>query len=92
MKILKHGNLIPRLFTCKKCGCVFVADMKEYSIAASGDNFFVTCPECKIEFDMRAPIYTEKENDPNVIIDKTCTGYDDWAHSQYCEWMKGFGI
>lgn len=60
MIIIKHGNLRPRLFNCKRCFCEFVADMKEYQTAASGDNFFVICPECKIRFDQYAPLYEEE--------------------------------
>lgn len=65
MKIIEHGNLMPRLFTCKCCGCKFVADMKEYQIAINESAFFVSCPECsnkhmKIE-EQYAPLYDQKE-------------------------------
>ena len=59
MQIIKHGNLKPRHFVCKYCGCEFVADMREYKTAANGDNFFVDCPECDMRFDQRAPLYKE---------------------------------
>lgn len=92
MKILKHGNMMRRRFTCKYCGCEFVADRSEYNIAVSGDNFFVTCPDCNGKFDMHAPLYKE-ESDPFVIIDRTeSTEYDDWSHSMYCEWMQRQGM
>lgn len=93
MKILKHGKKLSRLFTCKYCGCVFVADLNEYGVAASGDNFFVVCPDCKNEFDMHAPLYTEKEDEKFIIIDKTeSTDYDNWTHSMYCDWMQRQGM
>lgn len=92
MKILKHGDMMKRRFTCKFCGCVFVADRSEYSTAASGNNFFVRCPECGVNFDMHAPLYKE-ESDPFVIIDRTeSTEYDDWTHSMYCDWLQRQGI
>lgn len=82
MKILKSGDRRPRRFTCRYCGCVFVA--------ASGDNFFVQCPECNSDFDMKAPLYTDELG---VIIDKTkSTDYDDWTHSMYCDWMQRQGM
>ena len=44
MKILKHGNLRPRKFTCRYCGCEFVANIKEYTMF---DNWiYMNCPEC----------------------------------------------
>ena len=49
MKILKHGDLKPRRFTCKNCGCEFVADMSEYEVAYCDHEkcYCVDCPECK---------------------------------------------
>lgn len=85
MKILKHGNKMQRKFTCKFCGCVFVADRSEYTVAASLDNFYTTCPDCKAAFDMHAPLYTE-ESDPFVITEPT--DFDAWTHSMYCDWME----
>jgi transcription elongation factor Elf1 len=85
MKILKHGNLLPRRFICKYCGCVFVADLSEYNIAVSGDNFFVICPDCNTKFDMHAPLYIEK-NESDVIIDETIhPDRDDWFHIMHCD-------
>ena len=44
MKILKHGDLKPRKFTCHECDCEFVANIKEYKII---DRWIYTyCPEC----------------------------------------------
>ena len=60
MKILKHGNLMPRYFICKRCGCKFVANIGEYTAAVSGDNFFVCCPDCGLRFDQHAPLYKEE--------------------------------
>lgn len=47
MKILKHGDLKPRHFTCDRCGCEFVADLSEYW-ACSADTILVSCPECGV--------------------------------------------
>lgn len=49
MKILKHGNLKQRKFTCAICGCEFVVDMREYqTVAANGIALWhlADCPEC----------------------------------------------
>ena len=62
MKIIKHGFLAPRYFRCNRCYCEFVATIREYKIAASGDNFFVMCPECQTAFDQHAPLYEEEES------------------------------
>lgn len=87
MKILKHGDKMPRKFTCKFCGCVFVADRSEYTVAASLDNFYTTCPDCNAKFDMHAPLY--KDDDQFVIIDKKeSTDLDDLGYSLYCNWMQ----
>lgn len=50
MKILKHGNLKPRKFICKDCGCEFVANISEYSSypnSATGFWLYSDCPECE---------------------------------------------
>lgn len=87
MKILKHGDMMLRKFTCKFCGCVFVADRSEYQIAASLDNFYVRCPDCGSMFCGHASLY--KDDDQSVIIDKEeSTAFDDWAHSMYCNWLS----
>lgn len=92
MKIIKHGNMMPRRFTCRFCGCIFVADRSEYSTAASGDNFYVNCPDCNVKFDMKAPLYKE-EFDELVIVDRTeRTDYDDWTHSMYHNWIQEQGV
>ena len=54
VKIIKHGEsakLIPDItFSCKKCGCVFVAEFGEYNINYScflGTTYYEAhCPEC----------------------------------------------
>jgi len=49
MKILKHGSLKPRKFTCFNCGCEFVADTTEYWTARFEDSVMFwksDCPEC----------------------------------------------
>jgi hypothetical protein len=50
VKILKHGNLKPRKFICKDCGCEFVANISEYSSypnSATGFWLYSDCPECE---------------------------------------------
>ena len=47
MKILKHGDLQPRKFTCTSCGCEFVADKSEYGYEAYTHNYSVYCPDCR---------------------------------------------
>ena len=59
MQVLKHGYLNPRYFVCPRCCCEFVADMSEYESSASGENYFVRCPDCDHEFDQHAPLYKE---------------------------------
>ena len=71
MKILKHGDLKPRKFTCTKCGCEFVADITEYNKTTytfshgGWDEFEIDCPICKhknIKKDNDAPPYKEDEH------------------------------
>ena len=83
MQILKHGSMMPRKFICKFCGCIFVADRSEYSTAASGDNFYVTCPDCKANFDMHAPLY--EEEDSFVIIDREEPILKIYYNNSQCE-------
>ena len=59
MKILKHGDKALRKFTCKFCGCVFVADRNEY-ITTDSNYFHATCPDCKAGLCMNAPLYKEE--------------------------------
>jgi len=49
MKILKHGNMKPRKFTCLNCGCEFVADTTEYNMTTAQGIvlwYRTECPEC----------------------------------------------
>ena len=52
MKILKKGNLTKIKqsfqFTCKKCGCVFIADKGEYQhfLQPQGEWVECRCPYC----------------------------------------------
>jgi RNase P subunit RPR2 len=48
MEIIKHGNLTPIRFECKKCGCEFIADITEYKEAYSNGekHLIVDCPDC----------------------------------------------
>lgn len=72
MKILKHGDLKPRKFTCSKCHCEFVADMTEYysreydyPLGDRGIHYHVTCPDCKrevIKDSKQAPLYEYSYN------------------------------
>lgn len=50
MKILKHGNLKPRKFICKDCGCEFVANISEYGWYTNSVTalwYYADCPECE---------------------------------------------
>ena len=87
MKILKHGDLQLRKFTCHKCGCEFVADMKEYTVKEGGylkipDVYSIDCPECGGHVGTsNAPLYSEE----------TCDGLIDSMSVQdmrkYCKLM-----
>lgn len=66
MKIIKHGDLKLRYFICNNCGCEFIADRSEYQTAASGDNFFVSCPECYTQFSQYAPLHKEDYNETSI--------------------------
>lgn len=62
MKILKNGDLQPRKFTCTNCGCEFVADMMEYTLAHVEELYCICCPECEhfiIASADEAPIYNK---------------------------------
>lgn len=48
MKILKHGELKPRKFICKDCGCEFVANISEYSLYPNTAWYYSDCPECDV--------------------------------------------
>lgn len=49
MRIIKHGNMKPRIFTCGTCGCEFVAEVNEYrTVSLYGNTLYheAHCPEC----------------------------------------------
>lgn len=49
MRIVKHGNLKPRLFICPECGCEFIAEVDEYNVVRCHSDtiwYDATCPEC----------------------------------------------
>lgn len=55
MRIIKHGFLPEYAFTCKRCGCEFIAAGNEYSRSdvydpvtdkVYLDSVYVNCPEC----------------------------------------------
>lgn len=73
MKILKHGDLKPRKFTCPKCGCELVANMMEYTRIHVEDGYCICCPECMhyiIASTDEALLYKE---DPNKTLDAKLT-------------------
>lgn len=51
MRVIKHGDMKPRKFTCLNCGCEFIANTTEYcAIQVDGKIMFWTCecPECSV--------------------------------------------
>lgn len=59
MKILKHGNLRQRKFTCWHCDCEFIADTTEYRTTMSNGVelwFSSYCPECNVETTNSEPL------------------------------------
>ena len=77
MKILKHGDLQPRKFTCTQCKCVFVADKSEYGIGRdrhpySFIQYLIACPECHYDLIVPhydAPLYNEVVDSDCICID-----------------------
>lgn len=59
MQILNNGNsneiLKSRKFYCD-CGCVFVADSKDYFVGAMPNDYLCECPQCHQEVTMSVPI------------------------------------
>ena len=52
MKIIKNGDMEkvnnPKIFECKKCGCVFEANYGEYRYSFGTEpSVFARCPMCK---------------------------------------------
>lgn len=57
-KIIKHGNLKPRKFTCKNCDCEFVADVMDYCAYECNGTpmwWFTDCPDCCSRTDISEP-------------------------------------
>lgn len=88
MKILKHGDLQPRKFTCTKCGCEFVADMTEYNkttytyCIGNYEEFEIYCPICEHRIIRRgndAPLYNEETCDSSI------DGMSDYEVREYCK-------
>ena len=79
MKILKHGYMMPRRFTCRFCGCIFVADRREYGTSVDGCNFYVNCPDCNAKLDMCAPLYKEGFELLDEIMPIGQDDADDWS-------------
>ena len=51
MKIIEEGILKPRYFTCRICGCEFIAEPGEYDLAATDESvivyYYTRCPKCR---------------------------------------------
>lgn len=63
MKIIKHGNMKPRIFTCIVCGCEFIAEVNEYrttKIYIDDPWYSSYCPECNSETIDSKPLEEEK--------------------------------
>lgn len=50
MRIMEEGILKPRYFTCRVCGCEFIAEPGEYTIAITDEAaiayYYMCCPKC----------------------------------------------
>ena len=67
MKILKHGDLQPRKFTCPECGCIFVANRTEYEVRNS-ITYLTVCPDCNYDLFTTlqyAPLFKEEKENEN---------------------------
>ena len=92
MKILKHGEMYPRKFTCTRCHCEFVADQSEYGTHRNehpygGTLYYVTCPDCYHDMRVRhydAPLYEEPVDEH---VDKGCDSLMDF-YKKKKEWYK----
>lgn len=60
--IIKQGNKKKiRYFTCRHCGCEFIADEMDYQVISKEEEFITTCPDCgcAVYGDIiTAPLYT----------------------------------
>lgn len=58
MRIIKKGDLEPRVFNCDNCGCVFEANNKEYRhkkhyvYPDCVDIYYCECPQCEREVEI----------------------------------------
>ena len=48
-KVIKEGNIKPKIFTCSRCGSIFESD--EYRVDSCsgpyiGGNYIENCPKC----------------------------------------------
>ena len=92
MKILKHGDLKPRKFTCKTCDCEFVANRDEYGSYSINrpdtlENIEVCrvyCPDCGMFIEQDAPLYKEPINER---VAEACDTLMD-IHRKKKEWYK----
>lgn len=59
MRIIKKGDLEPRVFNCDNCGCIFEANNKEYHYKKQCvfpdyvDIYYCECPQCESEVEVR---------------------------------------
>ena len=95
MKILKHGDLKPRKFTCRTCGCEFVANRDEYGSYSiycpdTLDNIEVCrvyCPDCGMFVEQDAPLYKEPVDER---VTKACDALMD-VHEKKTACCKSIG-
>lgn len=64
MRIIKKGDLEPRVFNCDSCGCIFEANNKEYRYKKQCifDIYYCECPECEHEIEVREWSQAAEEN------------------------------
>lgn len=50
MKVIQHGKLIQReirrVYTCKRCGCVFMPESGEEMLTPDSKDYMSACPDC----------------------------------------------
>lgn len=71
MKILKHGKMKDRIFTCPVCECQFQAEIGEYDCYEDFGLivFQVVCPECG-NICTDTEIIEERKDDQNGKIER----------------------
>lgn len=58
MRIIKKGDLKPRIFNCNNCGCIFEANNKEYRYKKQCvypdyvGIYYCECPQCEHEVEV----------------------------------------